>query len=293
MSEITTYLCGGLGNQMFQYAAGRALALRCRSELLLNIAWYSAPQIGATPRRFGLEVFPAICGRQVLYPWPRPEGLWSRLLRRARFKLPCAVRGYVPEPSFNYWPGITRVQAPAQLVGFWQTERYFAHHAAQIRADFSFPEFPHDAGRALGEKIAAENNAISVHVRMGDYVNSQASAMHNVVTPRYYERAFQFFYNMYGTCKIFVFSDEPEKASSFLDAHGHDLTIVDMKSGAHHDMHLMSLCTHHIIANSSFSWWGAWLGKKEGVTIAPARWFSDSQVNTEDVCPPAWLRMEP
>lgn len=293
MNHITTYLCGGLGNQMFQYAAGRALALRCKSELLLNVAWYAAPRVDATPRRFCLDVFPSVCGRQVSDAWQEAEGLWPRLMRRIRFAMPFAIRGYIPEPSFNYWPGIERIQAPALLSGFWQTERYFEHEAQQIRADFFFPALPGDIELGLRSKIAAAQHSISVHVRMGDYVSSPSTAMHNVITPQYYARALHYFYEKYGVCSLFLFSDEPEKAASFFDPQEHELIIVDTKAEAHHEMHLMSLCRHHIIANSSFSWWGAWLGEGDGVTIAPSRWFATLNASDVDVCPAAWLRVEP
>lgn len=293
MNYITTYLCGGLGNQMFQYAAGRALALRCRAELRLNVAWYSAPRADATPRQFSLNVFPNACGEYVAEPWPEAGRLGARLMRRMRFALPFAIRGYVPEPSFNYWSGIQRVQAPAQILGFWQSEKYFEHAAQQIRADFAFSDLSGDAGLEVRNKIAVARHSISVHVRMGDYVSNPSAAMHNIITPQYYSRALRYFYENYGPCSLFLFSDEPDKAASFFDPQGHELTIVDTKAEAHHDMHLMSLCRHHIIANSSFSWWGAWLGSNDGVTIAPSRWFAPANTTTADVCPASWLRMEP
>ncbi|OXS29346.1 MAG: hypothetical protein BCS36_00245 [Desulfovibrio sp. MES5] len=214
-------------------------------------------------------------------------------MRRVLFALPIAIHGYIAEPSFNYWSGIERVQAPAQLSGFWQTERYFTHEARQIRTDFAFPALPEHIAFGLQSKIAAVQHSISVHVRMGDYINNPAAAMHNVITPQYYARALQYFYKKYGACSLFLFSDEPDNAASSFDPQGHELTIVDTKTEAHHDMHLMSLCRHHIIANSSFSWWGAWLGGEGGVTIAPSRWFTTSNINAVDVCPAAWLRVEP
>lgn len=293
MNNITIYLCGGLGNQMFQYAAGRALALRSMAELLLNVAWYAAPEVDATPRQFSLNVFPGVCGRSVAEPWPEAEGLGAQLMRRIRCALPFSIDGFVPEPSFNYWSGINRVQGSAQLLGFWQSEKYFAHAAQQIRADFAFPDLSEDVGLGVCNKITAAQHSISVHVRMGDYVSSPSAAMHNIITPQYYARALRYFYENYGACSLFLFSDEPDKAASFFDPQGHELTIVDTKAEAHHDMHLMSLCRHHIIANSSFSWWGAWLGGDKGVTIAPTRWFASSSANTADVCPASWLRMEP
>lgn len=293
MDYIITYLCGGLGNQMFQYAAGRAVALRCKADLLLNVAWYAASHSDATPRHFSLNVFPGVCGRPVSDTWQDAGGLGVRLMRRVRFFMPFAIRGYVHEPSFNYWPGIDRVQAPAQLSGFWQTEKYFEDAALQIRADFVFPALPEDVEIGLRNKILAAQHSISVHVRMGDYVSNPGAAMHNVITPQYYARALRYFHDKYGPCSLFLFSDEPDRAASFFNAHGHELTIVDTNAEAHHDMHLMSLCRHHIIANSSFSWWGAWLGGDDGVTVAPARWFASSNANTADVCPEAWLRVEP
>ena len=269
-NNITVKIYGGLGNQMFQYAAGRALSLWHQAPLCLDISWFSQKHEHTTARSYQLDIFKNITAK----------------VQKKSF-LPCqrliaSIRKYwsfshtIREPSFSYWPGFFEVTPPATLDGYWQCEKYFLKFQKEIRHDFTFPALPEKAEH-LSKQIAATPESVSVHIRRGDYVNNpQTQAFHGNLQQDYYSRALQLIKVTYGKTGLFIFSDDPQWARQNFDCCGHDAVIVDLNFPAapHHDMHLMSLCKHHIIANSSFSWWGAWLGSSRGLTIAPRKWFA-------------------
>lgn len=292
---ITSHIIGGLGNQMFQYAAGRSLALRHGCGLQLDtadFAGYSLHQGFELATVFGLDC------RQIdrqtrdrLLGW-RGRGLARRLLKRwpgLQFGQPPIVN----EPHFPYWPGWERLTSPAYLSGYWQSERYFSHCADQIRQDFQFSKPLDPRSLEIAEEIRA-GVSVSLHVRRGDYANNPTTtAVHGLCEPPYYARAIEHLSDRLGSMRLFVFSDDIEwaRANLPLDAHPHTFVSHNKGADSWRDMRLMSLCRHHVIANSSFSWWGAWLNASaEKTVIAPARWFA-KRVDTRDLIPPQWVRL--
>lgn len=300
---IISHICGGLGNQMFQYAVGRALSLRLGCPLALNTTWYTAEYIAIHPettvRTFQLPLFPNLATAVRCYARPRSR-LRAALERRASrllLSLSSLSRLFpaeVCEPhSFQFWPGMADVRPPAVLHGYWQCERYFSDCAAQIRHDFAFPPLPEGAARDLAGYMGGLAHATAVHIRRGDYVsNPKAHAFHGLMGEDYYQRALERIHAVAGEgATLFLFSDDPQWVRANFDSRGLDAHVVDLGLPAHHDMHLMSLCRHHVLANSSFSWWGAWLSPLEGVTVAPRRWVAAPDIKTDDVCPAAWERI--
>lgn len=286
--SITAVIFGGLGNQMFQYAAACALSLRCRAPLYLDTGHFRRAD---NTRAFQLSLFPRLMQR-VSGITDFPPTLFRRVWKRLRRLLPCSPE--VHEPHFAYWPEFERLNPPAILFGYWQSEKYFAGVQAEIRHDFTFPPLPDGPAQELAARIADAPEAVSVHIRRGDYVsNPQAQAFHGNLQQDYYRAALNRIMETCGPATLFLFSDDPQWVQDNFDRCGHAAFVVDlaMPEAPHHDMHLMSLCKHHIIANSSFSWWGAWLGQRQGLTFAPRRWFADESVNTEDVCPDRWVRL--
>ena len=266
---ITVKIYGGLGNQMFQYAAGRALSLRYQVPLCLDISWFNQKHdANTTVRTYQLGIFKNITATiQNRRSFP-----CQRLITRIRKYLPFSY--VIREPHFAYWPGFAEITPPARLDGYWQCEKYFMDFQKEIRHDFTFPTLPEKAGH-LAKLIGETPDSVSVHIRRGDYVeNPQAQAFHGNLKQDYYGKALQLIKNACGKTRLFIFSDDPHWVRENFACCGHDAAIVDLAlpDAPHHDMHLMSLCKHHIIANSSFSWWGAWLGEKSGITIAPQKW---------------------
>lgn len=291
---IVSHILGGLGNQMFQYAAGRALSISRSAPLRLDISDFS----GYGPHH-GFELMQVFSCPVTL---AGPEDVravlgWqsSRLVRRL---VVCPAlrflrnRHFVAEPHFHHWPGIRDVPLPCYLRGYWQSERYFSNVAQTLRMDFTFRQPLTGRNLELAEKIGAAN-AVSLHVRRGDYAsNPKTLAMHGVCPLGYYEAAIKYIVERVETPHFFVFSDDMEwvRGNLIID---HPCAYVDHNSGAesYNDMRLMSLCRHHIIANSSFSWWGAWLNlRPEKLVVAPKRWFANGN-NVKDLLPSGWVSL--
>lgn len=293
---IITHIIGGLGNQMFQYAAGRALALANGVPLHLDVSGfegYGLHQGFELHRVFGCEA-PLASNEEVgaVLGW-RSAPLVRRILVRSELT---KLRGqaFVVEPHFHYWPGIRNLPATVYLQGYWQSERYFAAVADAIRADFSFRQPLSAINAAIAEKIGAGGAAVSLHVRRGDYVSNPTTyAAHGLCSLDYYRAAVHHVAERIEAPEFFVFSDDIEWVRNKL---GIDFPChyVDHNQGveSYNDMRLMSLCRHHIIANSSFSWWGAWLNPREDkIVVAPQRWFANGERRLDDLYGTGWVRL--
>lgn len=289
---IVGHVIGGLGNQMFQYAAARALALSRNETLGLDtsaFADYPLHQGFELTRVFGI-VAPEV-GRDELrrrYGW-RIDPLALRLAARWR-RFPFRDRRIVIEPHFDFWDGLAGVPAGAYLHGYWQSERYFRSVADIVRADFRFVAALDGEARSWSERLLGDNS-VGLHVRRGDYVaNPSTLAVHGVCPLAYYARAVETIAARVRDPVFYVFSDDLPWARSHLEI-AHPVRFVDANSGAasYRDLQLMSLCKHNIIANSSFSWWGAWLNPNPGKTVvAPARWFA-GRPQPKDLYPESWI----
>lgn len=291
---VIVNLIGGLGNQMFQYAAGRALTLARGEPLHVDVAGLG----GIGTRQFELprifrcvaEIASADEVRRTLGWQAAP--IVKRILARPEL---AALRGrsFVVEPHFHFWQGIRSVPASAYLHGYWQSEKYFSDAIATLLADFSFRQPMSEVNAVWAEKID-RRAAVSVHVRRGDYVsNSKARAFHGYCSVDYYRAAVGLIAERVSGPEFFVFSDDIAWARENLDI-GFPCHYVDHNRGAesYNDMRLMSLCQHHIIANSSFSWWSAWLAASpSGIVIAPKQWFRRAFHDTSDLIPDGWIRV--
>lgn len=294
---IVTRLMGGLGNQMFQYAAGRRLAELHGVELELDLSYLQdrTPRPEFTYRDYALGVFAhqaeiAASGETWLYRPIRP----TRLTRPVQ-KLLRNMRGYawIEEVEGQFCEAALTAPPNSYLVGFWQSEQYFAEAADVIRAEFQFRE-PMDApNREMAAQIQTVN-AVSLHVRRGDYVqHASAAQTYHPCDLDYYRSAVAAVCERVEEPHFFLFSDEPDWVRANLDLR-HPSVTVDFNTGVRssQDMRLMSLCRHHIIANSSFSWWGAWLDPRpEKIVVAPRRWFRDPARELDGMIPAGWLRV--
>jgi hypothetical protein len=263
---IVAGLFGGLGNQMFQYAAARAVALRTGATLALDLSWFPTQ----SKQDFGLAAFP-ISATLLDATQPTPGG--SR-------RLPV-----VKERGFHFQPAVLTSAPSCYLEGYWQSERYFEAVADDIRRDFRLDPIP-EAESLRNQDL---DRAVSVHVRRGDYVaEPETLAYHGICSLEYYARAMDLARRLVPDARFFLFSDDPAWVEANLG--GPDAVVVsEQDSPAHRDLLLMALCRHHVLANSSFSWWGAWLSRPGGVTVAPRPWFLAPENNTKDLLPPAWL----
>ena len=279
---IVSTVMGGLGNQMFQYAAGRALSLRSDKGLRLDLGWFDSPPAHLTPRRYELDCFQIHAELCSVYPPTRAERI------RELFGVSPRVWSEVP---FRFEPRMLAAADNVRLVGYWMDERYFQEFSSELRGDFAFHDSLSGRNRELAERIRSET-AVSVHVRRKDYVTNRTVAkFHGSLDLDYYLAAGQRIIDDVRDPHFFIFSDDPDWCRANLDLGGRT-TYVDHNSRGSDDLRLMSMCSHHVIANSSFSWWGAWLNPRdEKLVVAPARWVADRSVDTSRVVPDDWLRV--
>lgn len=213
------------------------------------------------------------------------------LLRHGAWRLLGLAPRFRREHGLGYNAAIETWDDGTYLHGYWQSERYFAHIAARIRADFAFPAFSNSQNAEMAARIG-DTDAISLHVRRGDYV---ALAAHTLCDQRYYAAALtRLLEGVAGDPVVYLFSDDPAWARDNL-ALPVQKVVVDFNGPEtdFEDMRLMSLCRHNIIGNSSFSWWAAWLNAHPGKRIAaPASWFGDAKLHNPDLLPPDWLKIE-
>lgn len=279
---------------MFQYAAGRALALSQADSFKLDISGfvgYGLHQGFELDRVFSCvsEIATEDEVRNLL-GW-RSRASARRILMHPSFAM---FRGdhFVVEPHFHYWPEIQNVQRGSYISGYWQSEKYFQDVISIIRSDFTFKIPMAERNSDLANQIG-QVNAVSLHVRRGDYAaNPITQATHGLCSLEYYKKAIQFMSAYVVDPHFFIFSDDIEwvKANLEIDFPCH---YVDHNAGreSYNDMRLMSLCQHHIIANSSFSWWGAWLNSRTTkIVIAPQKWFANEN-KVSDLFPQGWVAL--
>ena len=290
---VISQIIGGMGNQMFQYAVGRALALSKNTTFKVDISAFVSYEL----RRYELqrifrcpvEIADASDMREILGCYASP------IIRKivARLKLPILrSRKFVVEPHFYYWPGINQLPQDCYLVGYWQSEKYFRDVATEIRADFTFLTPMSGLNVDIASQISRVN-AVSLHVRRGDYVsNPMTNATHGLCSLDYYKAAIRHVAERIENPHFFIFSDDMAWVKERL---GMDFPCqhIEHNKGdeSYNDMRLMSLCQHHIIANSSFSWWGAWLNPNpDKIVVAPKQWFANDN-NVEDLFPQSWVAL--
>lgn len=291
---VISQLIGGLGNQMFQYAAGRAVSLELGVPLQLDIsgfANYGLHQGFELQRVFNCSVeFANEVDVRNILGW-QSSPIVRRVLSRQNMAM-FRRAGLIVEPHFHYWPGINKISPDAYMAGYWQSEKYFSKVACQIREDFSF-RVPMNSQNAEMAGHISRVNAVSLHVRRGDYAsNPKTAATHGVCSLDYYREAIHHIAKYVEKPHFFVFSDDINWVKNNLEI---DFTCVyvnhNQAAESFNDMRLMVLCQSHIIANSSFSWWGAWLNPREDkIVIAPRHWFVN-QKDTQDLIPGNWTRL--
>lgn len=276
---------------MFQFAAGHALAARHAVPLKLDtsdFANYRLHQGFELDRVFNLEVQVAEnADFSNVLRWRKSEVI-RRILSRPRFRAFSGGR-FVVEPQFDYWDGFGALGSDCYLTGYWQTEKYFDGVEEDIRRCFRFRE-PLGGKNIEWEKSISQLTSVSIHIRRGDYVsNVVTNSVHGTCGLDYYRAAVGEVISRVDSPEFFVFSDDiPWVMENLKISYPIHYVSNNVGKDSFKDMQLMSLCRHNIIANSSFSWWGAWLNRNEDkIVIAPKAWFAGKPA-PRDLYPETW-----
>lgn len=305
---IVVRLIGGLGNQMFEYAMAKALAERHNANLKLDMSWIRAfeheKQIEGVYGLQNFKIEEEFATENETREYLGANRFCRSLRLRMNRYMPHRYKRILEEKQFTYDKNVDNCNSNLYIYsGYWQSYRYFESVSNLIKKTFSFKNEVHALNRKIADQIL-NCEAVSIHVRRGDYVNNLAlQGIYGAFGLEYYYKSVLYMQKHLKHPVFFIFSDDIEwvrknlKIDSaemvFVDANK-ELTVTEYgyRTKGHEDLQLMMLCKHNIIANSSFSWWGAWLNKNpQKMVVAPRRWFLTSALDTKDLLPGSWIKI--
>jgi len=298
---IISKVLGGMGNQMFQYAVGRAISLDYGVPLLLDISGFASYRL-----HLGFELHrvfncPAEIANEAnlrsLLGW-QSSSLMRRVVSRSSMTA-FRKKNFVIEPHYHFWDGIKNIPRDSYLVGYWLSVKYFKDRASEVRRDFAFKTPLSEKNAEIAAQIS-QVNAVGLHVRRGDYAKDpKTAATQGLCSLDYYRAAIYYVSERVEKPHFYVFSDDIDwvKTNLKLDFPcrfiGHNQGVE-----SYNDMRLMSLCKHNIIANSTFSWWGAWLNDYTNkIVVTPQAWLANTDIVSDykkfmdDLVPSDWVRL--
>ncbi len=277
---IIVKLMGGMGNQMFQYALGRNLSLKHNVPLKIDLSFLNNKNMGPNfvYRDYDLDIFNINSDFDINFN--------NRIM-------------IASEPHFHYSQNfISEVGSLLKdgmsilIDGYWQTPLYFQEYESQIRNDFQFKDKVQDSNENIREMLdkIKSTNSVLINVRRTDYLNT---SFHGVMELDYINNAKSIIESKIENPHYFVFSDDVEWCRDNIKLN--NMTLIDHAYKGDrfsYYLQLMSNCKHFIIPNSSFAWWSAWLNtNKDKIVIAPKQWFTDNNINTNDLIPSNWIRI--
>lgn len=291
---IIVKLMGGLGNQMFQYAAAKALSVRHGVTMKVDLSFLNnrIPRENFTFREFELGCFDnaiEIATNNELSIFNPP----NRIIRSLKSFLGISMPMRYCELSFNYYESFNELPSEILLEGYFQSEKYFIQIRSLLLKDFKLRSPASSVNLSLIENIKS-TNSVSLHIRRGDFAeNKVINSIHGLCDINYYKRAIMEIKLNTENAIFFIFSDDINWAKKEIGMTS-NVFYIDHNIGkeSYWDMRLMSYCKHNIIANSSFSWWAAWLNENQNKQVfAPIKWFNDTTIDTSDLIPNTWKRI--
>jgi hypothetical protein len=294
---IIVKLEGGHSNQLFQYAAARRLAKHLNTELYMDLHWFSTVADIDSPRFYELgdyRLAQRFIDRKNFAPVEdRPDNIKAKLYNLTKGRTKPRIKTYRQKGHY-FNEEFLSLPDNIYLDGWWQDERYFKDIRPLLLDDTELKTKPTPKNARWLEQIK-KSNSVSLHVRRGDYVtNKRTNKYHGVLKPEYYQKALDFLARKAGRkdFSLFIFSNDMKWCKQNLKF-SYPTTFIDAGNSGAEDMRLMKHCKHNILANSSFSWWGAWLNQNEDkIIIAPKIWFQHKQDNRETgIVPDSWIRI--
>lgn len=290
---IITKIIGGLGNQMFQYATGLSLAKKNNTDLFIDKKAFDKVSIHngyELERVFGIKIKEAKDSEINKIIGLNRYNFYNKISHLLPIKF--NQKNYFQEKGVSFNKKFLEIKDNSYIYGHWQSENYFLEYENLIRQKFKFKNPLASKNLYFADLIKKIPNSVSVHIRRGDYIDTTNQSIYYNCAHEYYELATKELEKKIKHPTYFIFSDDSnwvKKNLSFKQKH----YFVDHNSNfnSYCDMHLMSLCNHNIIANSTFSWWGAWLNSnKHKIVISPKKWFSIN-LDSSNIVPKKWLKV--
>lgn len=295
---IIVRLMGGHSNQLFQYAAGRQLASKHNTDLLLDLSSFDNMHPSDTPRYYELDCYPlkakiANMAKITIRTQEKPAGLVERFKHRAGIDKRVWALAQIGT-GFNR--GVLNAPDNTMLVGWWQSEKFFPDIRPLLLKEFE-PRTKLNKANAAHIKQMQASESVWIHIRRGDYVtNKFANKFHGTKDLKYYQSALKTLEKKLPptarkNIQIFICSNDIPWCKQNLKF-SYPVSYIENELGSD-DMRVAKHAKHDILANSSFSWWGAWLNENpEKIVIAPRKWFEDEKANSEtDIVPDSWIRI--
>lgn len=289
---VIVQVTGGLGNQMFAYATGKALSLRTGTDLYLDTSFYSMSEVSKGPdhqKKCTLDVFeaqPKIISDYQLSLLKRIKIFFKGYLYGLLSKVN-VLKIYREKGILSYDPTIKNIKSKILYIeGSFQNEEYFCDFIQEIRNDFRFINIEQDKiNFSLGELMSSENS-VSIHIRRGDYLQGDFHAC----DINYYRRAIKKMQQLIADPTLYIFSDDIAWCKNNLIGYDKIIFLDHNKNEDNYkDLYLMSKCKNNIIANSTFSWWGAWLNNNtEKIVISPEEWLPFHGIKSKQMIPSSW-----
>jgi hypothetical protein len=280
--SIKLKVTGGLGNQMFQFAAGYSIAKKKKVDLHLDLSWFNRRDV-----HNGFEL------QNVFNIFEKVHFL-KNSISSGKFSIKKFLNKFYTkyeifdEPHFHYSSKILNISNQCFLRGYWQSESYFNEYIKDIKNIYKFNLILKDENLKLINDIT-NSKSVSLHIRRGDFLLKK-NKNHLVDLNKYYSISINRVSKNLDNPKFFIFSDDPNWVyKNFPIKSNYKIINCNKGTNSFLDMYLMSQCKTNIIANSSFSWWGAWLNNNENkIIFAPKNWFNDKSINTNSLYPNTW-----
>lgn len=295
-NTILVRLWGGLGNQMYQYALAKKLSLlNNNAQIKLDISYFENYYWPFELNK--LNIHASIADKKDIFGFD--NGTLGVKLSRLIEKIPwIRVKDFIrkpfskvyTEPKVSFCPEVLNIRKDVYLKGYWSSYKYFSDIRDVLLKEFEFKGTMNEDNKRIAEQIISSKTSVSLHVRRGDYIKlpNAKKLFRSPYEDGFYDRAISEIEKNIENPEFFLFSDDLEWVKEHIKLN-HKTTLVDINKGNNNywDMKLMSLCKHNIIANSTFSWWAAYLNQNENKLIyAPKAWLNDSRYIMDDIIPP-------
>jgi len=277
---VIVKIIGGLGNQMFQYAYAKTLEIQGYDVQIDSSAFknYKLHNYGLDSYNIDINIF-------------INNNLFIKIFNKLRLNRNKIIK----EKSLLFDENLLKIKDGSYIEGYFQCEKYFLNIRDELIESFIINSKLSIYTKQIEKEILKDKSSCSLHIRRGDYVSDEKSNnIHGVCSLDYYNKAIELMRNKFISISFYIFSDDIAWVKENLKVENAIYIDSEEKRIPNEDIYLMSLCTYNIIANSSFSWWGAWLNTNPNkMVIAPSRWFSDKSKEKEsmDIIPSSWVRI--